>query len=227
MPAPSQTKMLQMSPRNTIITPVCKPYLHGCNSIFHTLAVFKIECLTFTMKYLKCFCTANRDALTSYPINIALFNWHKTKTHKNLGFCIIEKRTYTEHVCALLSEVNLYTCLTFEEAPSIVNAVSAAITEMLQANKDFITKTDQMFITYHLNCATDPFAVFYPLFNIHRTPVATCPVVSYSGSLLYTLALTQAQEAYLTSSFVLTNSCLCWLYSNSLHYSSLQIPSSL
>ena len=175
--------------------------------------------LNFSRGILAQFAHRKRGRSNLLPHQRRALQWAQTQddfvialTDKNLGFCIIEKRKYIERVRNLLSDANSYTRLTFEDATLAAAAVSANITEWLTDNKPFITKTEFTFIKRHLNRVTDPFAVFYPLFKIHKTPIATRPVVSYSGSLLYALAvwcddkllpLARAQQAYLASSFTL------------------------
>ena len=102
--------------------------------------------------------------------------------------------------------------MTEEDAHLSCAAVYAEIRQWLRQHCHSLTREEKKFLRRHLDSISDPFATFYILIKIHKTPIASRPVVSYSGSLLHALAvwcddklqpLAQAQQAYLKSSFEL------------------------
>ena len=139
-------------------------------------------------------------------------------TDKNLGFCIMEKTQYIRRVRELLSDEDSYTRLEEDDARHTAAAVETDLRIWYRNFKHSLTKEEKKFLTRHLNQVTDPFATFYILLKIHKTPIAQRPVVSYSGSLLYALAvwcddkqqpLAKAQQSYLQISFELKEQLEC------------------
>jgi hypothetical protein len=126
----------------------------------------------------------------------------------------MEKTQYIRRVRELLSDEDSYTRLEEDDARHTAAAVETDLRIWYRNFKHSLTREEKKFLTRHLNHVTDPFATFYILLKIHKTPIAQRPVVSYSGSLLYALAvwcddklqpLAKAQQSYLQSSFALKN----------------------
>lgn len=131
---------------------------------------------------------------------------------KNLGFCIMEKTQYIRRARALLDDPVSYTRLEEEDALFMASAVEAEIKQWIEKYKRVIDRSELKFLRRHLAGVKDPFAVFYILAKIHKDPIGQRPVVSYSGSLLYGLAvwcddklqpLAQKQKSYIQSSLTL------------------------
>ena len=133
-------------------------------------------------------------------------------TDKNLGFCILEKAQYVRRARSLLSDEASYTKMDELDAIGLAAYVKTQILHWIRDYRLVLTRDELKFLRRHLRMNTDPFAVFYILVKMHKNPIGQRPVVSYSGSLLYALAvwcddklqpLAQAQQSYLQSSFTL------------------------
>ena len=129
---------------------------------------------------------------------------------KNLGPAIIEHTTYirralTDH----LQHVNTYRQLTNNVARQYATRINDLITTWMKKFHDTMLPSERKYIrTNVLECKT-PFPVFYLTMKVHKTPWATRPIVSCSGSLLYSLAVwvdrklksaAIAQQSYIASS---------------------------
>ena len=101
-------------------------------------------------------------------------------TDKNLGFCIMEKTQYIRRVRELLSDEDSYTRLEEDDARHTAAAVETDLRIWYRNFKHSLTREEKKFLTRHLNQVTDPFATFYILLKIHKTPIAQRAVVSYS-----------------------------------------------
>jgi hypothetical protein len=106
------------------------------------------------------------------------------KTDKNLGPAIIDKDQYVrksleEH---LLND-NTYQQLHPSAAKDYIKKVKLKLLKFI----DFYLKrgsNEQKFLLHSLDQVKDPFAYFYILAKIHKTPWTSRPIVSVSGSLL-------------------------------------------
>jgi hypothetical protein len=103
---------------------------------------------------------------------------------KNLGPCIIDRSTYIfRAMFDHLLDTNTYRQLTLSDASGRITAVRHIIDNFL--NKHFSQHhSDRKFIQRCLENVKDPFSYFYLLAKVHKTPWATRPIISVSGSLL-------------------------------------------
>ena len=109
---------------------------------------------------------------------------------KNLGPALIERENYIRLIIRdHLSDTKTYTRLTQEMAESIDETIRRRIRAWMHKHS-VITKNERKFIAHHLKSSEkDPFCVFYGLAKVHKTPLATRPVVSYSGSTCWALGV--------------------------------------
>jgi len=86
------------------------------------------------------------------------------------------------------------------------------IQRFLQDHSHFIRKFDMKYLSRYLEYVSDPFAYFYILAKVHKSPWKTRPIVSVSGSLIYGIGKWLDQQlqpiikrlpTYLSSSFEL------------------------
>jgi hypothetical protein len=136
---------------------------------------------------------------------------------KNFGPAIMEKPKYCRLVLQHLSTTGVYNQITARHArhsvfPRIKTTVSDWIKKYTKTGD--ISKSENRFFR-HGHSLVDPLkplSVFYIMPKIHKTPMAVRPVVSYSGSYLYSLGVwcddklqpvAQKQRSFFKSSFVL------------------------
>jgi len=124
------------------------------------------------------------------------------KTDKNLGPAILERDIYIQKALAEhFSETTTYRCLTELESQGRLKAIERIIRSHVSwfhtvTRKNYLgletrEHTDAgKFIIYHLDASlsSDPFAYFYLLPKVHKTPWSTRPIISVSVSITYGLA---------------------------------------
>ena len=130
---------------------------------------------------------------------------------KNLGPAIIERNeyirlAYRDH----LNDRDTYQLLTAAEVTSRANRIRTLISSWLAKHKGDLTCSERRYISTETDQCLDPFPYFYLTMKVHKTPLKTRPIVSCSGSLLYSLGIwvddklqkvAQQQKAYFKSSF--------------------------
>jgi hypothetical protein len=137
-------------------------------------------------------------ALATTKARLDLIVW---KTDKNLGPAIIERSVYIRRALSdHLLDKTTYRNLTPTTARNRMNAVRKSVVNFInrhfpepqpgrRSSEDPQSKATRIFLTRSLEQVKpeDPFAYFYLLAKIHKTPWATRPIVSCSGSLLHGL----------------------------------------
>ena len=133
---------------------------------------------------------------------------------KNLGPAIIETESYIRMAFKdHLNDRNTYKYLTSDEATAFGVNIRKKLEDWLQRWKTIIPTNEKKFIKQALhNPDTDPISTFYLLMKVHKTPLASRPIVSCSGTLLHSLGvwvddklqrIVVTQKSYFKSSAVL------------------------
>ena len=133
---------------------------------------------------------------------------------KNLGPAIIEREKYINMALNdhLLNH-HTYQHLTSEQATEFGTNIRKLLTDWLKRWKTLIPSNERSFIKQAMNDPnTDPISTFYLLMKVHKTPIATRPIVSCSGTLLHSLGvwvddklqrIVTTQQSYFKSSATL------------------------
>ena len=110
---------------------------------------------------------------------------------KNIGPSIIEKDEYIRMAFRdHLQDHNTYQHLTPEEATTFGDRIRKRLTDWLKRWSSIIPFSEKKFIRQALrDSKTDPISTFYLLMKVHKTPLATRPIVSCSGTLLHSLGV--------------------------------------
>ena len=132
---------------------------------------------------------------------------------KNLGPALIERDKYIRlAISDHLSDGDTYQALTADEAAHRQVQNAKAFQAWLQSYRDFLLEDEFNYLHSYAQEVTDPFPYFYLTMKVHKKPLKTRPIVSYSGSFFYGLGvwvdhyLKQAAvtlRSYLKSSFEL------------------------
>lgn len=110
---------------------------------------------------------------------------------KNLGPAVIEREKYIELAWRdHLSDRNTYKKLTIEEATKMLNRIRADI-EIFTDVFDSLSSEDSTFIIRTLDEVKENtgFSFMYLLAKIHKSPLRTRAIISYSGSICHGIAL--------------------------------------
>ena len=104
---------------------------------------------------------------------------------KNLGPVILERDEYIRRVFLdHLYNPSVYELLTPTYAEKLVREIREKLTAFTE--EQFLSRDDRTFIRQSME-VEDPYSYFYITAKVHKTPWATRPIVSYSGSLLHGL----------------------------------------
>jgi len=110
---------------------------------------------------------------------------------KNLGPCIMEREEYLRYAWKdHLSDANTYQRLSQEEADTLIRSVRSQIatfceifTKVTWSDKEYIRRTTE-------SVSNDKATSFmYLLAKIHKEPLKTRAIISYSGLICYGLAV--------------------------------------
>jgi hypothetical protein len=130
---------------------------------------------------------------------------------KNLGPAIIERDRYIELAFRdHLSDATTYQRLLPDEAAAAIETNKSLLQIWLLRHAVELNKQEHGYISYHSDAVTDPLPYFYLTMKVHKSPLKTRPIVSFSGSLFHSLgvwvdthlqAVAKSFPSYLQSSF--------------------------
>ena len=109
---------------------------------------------------------------------------------KNLGPAIIErdqyiKLAYRDH----LSDSTTYERLSKNAANIYIQQNKYRLSHWLTEHKEELTEQEYHFIEHHSSQVEDPLPYFYLTMKVHKKPLKSRPIVSFSGSLFHSLGV--------------------------------------
>ena len=110
---------------------------------------------------------------------------------KNLGPALIETDTYINMAFRdHLSKTDTYKHLSLHEAQTFGDDIRKLLKDWLKKWKDILPNSEKRFIRQAINDPkTETLSTFYLLMKVHKTPLASRPIVSCSGTLLHSLGI--------------------------------------
>jgi len=130
---------------------------------------------------------------------------------KGLGPSIIERDKYIKLAFRdHLSDTSTYQRLSIEEASLHCFENKKRLLKWIKDHREEVEDNEILFIETHSQDVEDPMPFFYLLMKVHKTPLKTRPIVSFSGSLFHSLGIwidthlqqvAKSFDSYLQSSF--------------------------
>ena len=135
------------------------------------------------------------------------------QTNKGLGPGAIEPREYIQYAIRdHLGDKRTYQLLTPAATSYRATKVQNMLEKWIQTYLDMLSKEERKCLRTHLRQNEEPWGFLYLLFNVHKNPLKTQPVVSYCGNILHPLGqliterlqpLAKLQKSYFQDSFTL------------------------
>lgn len=132
---------------------------------------------------------------------------------KNLGPALIERDAYIRFAFRdHLNDSDTYQILTKDEAIVAQTLNVEIYMDWVKKYDDFLLDDEKKYLNTYPRTVLDPFPYFYLLMKIHKSPLKTRPIISYSGSYFYGLGVWIDQylqkvavtlRSYLKSSLIL------------------------